>query len=248
MAQDSAKLVKLPRRTALKQTTLSESVYAEIRSRLQRGEIGPNDRVLDYEVAEEFDCTRMPVRQAPLRLVSEGYLIGTTRGFVTPTLTNDDIHEIFEVRRLLEPAARAPSPSWTIARTPRSSAPSRRQSRPTTARRGPDDRGQHGVPRRLAGRRAERAPAGHHPPLHRPRAAGAAGHAERPARRRSWSTARVRCSKVSWNAIRARSRRPCWRSSSTRSSSISRCWADTTERVRGAPAGRRMRPPQAGGR
>ena len=31
-------------------------------------------------------------------------------------------------------------------------------------------------------------------------------------------------------------------------SSISRCWADTTERVRGAPAGRRMRPPQAGGR
>ena len=134
MAQDSAKLVKLPRRTALKQTTLSESVYAEIRSRLQRGEIGPNDRVLDYEVAEEFDCTRMPVRQALLRLVSEGYLIGTTRGFVTPTLTNDDIHEIFEVRRLLEPsAARAPSPSWTIARTPRSSAPSRRQSRPTTS-------------------------------------------------------------------------------------------------------------------
>ena len=107
MAQDSAKLVKLPRRTALKQTTLSESVYAEIRSRLQRGEIGPNDRVLDYEVAEEFDCTRMPVRQALLRLVSEGYLIGTTRGFVTPTLTNDDIHEIFEVRRLLEPSAAA---------------------------------------------------------------------------------------------------------------------------------------------
>lgn len=107
MAQDSVKLVKLPRRTALKQTTLSESVYAEIRSRLQRGEIGPNDRVLDYEVAEEFDCTRMPVRQALLRLVSEGYLIGTTRGFVTPTLTNDDIHEIFEVRRLLEPSAAA---------------------------------------------------------------------------------------------------------------------------------------------
>ena len=58
-------------------------------------------------MAEEFDCTRMPVRQALLRLVSEGYLIGTTRGFVTPTLTNDDIHEIFEVRRLLEPSAAA---------------------------------------------------------------------------------------------------------------------------------------------
>ncbi|ASC65079.1 GntR family transcriptional regulator [Achromobacter denitrificans] len=107
MADDNAKVVKLPRRTALKQPTLSESVYTEIRSRLQRGEIGPNDRVLDYEVADEFDCTRMPVRQALLRLVSEGYLVGTTRGFVTPTLTNDDIHEIFEVRRLLEPSAAA---------------------------------------------------------------------------------------------------------------------------------------------
>lgn len=107
MADDKSKAVKLPRRTALKQRTLSESVYTEVRSRLQRGEIGTNDRILDHEIAEEFDCTRMPVRQALLRLVSEGYLIGTTRGFVMPTLTNDDIHEIFEVRRLLEPSAAA---------------------------------------------------------------------------------------------------------------------------------------------
>ncbi|MEW9586205.1 GntR family transcriptional regulator [Paraburkholderia sp. DGU8] len=105
MAEDHAKVAKFPRRTALRQTTLSETVYQHIRSRLQRGEVGPNDRVLDYEIADEFDCTRMPVRQALLRLVSEGYLVGTTRGFVVPTLTTDDVHEIFEVRRLLEPSA-----------------------------------------------------------------------------------------------------------------------------------------------
>jgi len=106
MASDST-VIKLPRRTALKATTLSEAIYIEIRARLQRGEVGTEDRVLDYEVAKEFDCTRMPVRQALLRLVNDGYLIGTTRGFVVPTLTSDDIHEIFEVRRLLEPAAAA---------------------------------------------------------------------------------------------------------------------------------------------
>ncbi|MGA7813919.1 GntR family transcriptional regulator [Caballeronia sp.] len=100
-------VVKLPRRTALKATTLSDAIYHEIRARLQRGEVGADDRVLDYEVAKEFDCTRMPVRQALLRLVNDGYLVGTTRGFVVPTLTSDDIHELFEVRRLLEPAAAA---------------------------------------------------------------------------------------------------------------------------------------------
>ncbi|MFM0042978.1 GntR family transcriptional regulator [Paraburkholderia sediminicola] len=107
MAQSDDKVVKLPRRTALKPTTLSESIYQEVRGRLQRGEIGTEERVLDYEIAAEFDCTRMPVRQALLRLANEGYLVGTTRGFVVPTITSDDIHEIFEVRRLLEPAAAA---------------------------------------------------------------------------------------------------------------------------------------------
>lgn len=107
MAQNDDKVVKLPRRTTLKPTTLTETIYQEVRSRLQRGEIGADQRVLDYEIAEEFDCTRMPVRQALLRLANEGYLIGTTRGFVVPTITAEDIHEIFEIRRLLEPAAAA---------------------------------------------------------------------------------------------------------------------------------------------
>ncbi|CAD6556821.1 GntR family transcriptional regulator [Paraburkholderia metrosideri] len=107
MAQNDDKVVKLPRRTTLKPTTLTETIYQEVRGRLQRGEIGADQRVLDYEIAEEFDCTRMPVRQALLRLANEGYLIGTTRGFVVPTITTEDIHEIFEIRRLLEPAAAA---------------------------------------------------------------------------------------------------------------------------------------------
>ena len=49
----------------------------------------------------------MPVREALLRLANEGYLVGTTRGFTVPRLSLDDIREIFEVRRLLEPRAAA---------------------------------------------------------------------------------------------------------------------------------------------
>lgn len=96
---------KQPRRTPLKNYTLGETIFQEVRNRLQRGEIGAEDRVLDYEIAQEYNCTRMPVRQALLRLVSEGYLMGTTRGFTLPTLTTQDINEVFEMRRLLEPHA-----------------------------------------------------------------------------------------------------------------------------------------------
>jgi DNA-binding GntR family transcriptional regulator len=99
---------KSPRRTALAaEGTLSHSIYAAMLQRLQNGQIGPHDRVLDHELAQQFQCTRMPARQALLRLVSDGYLVGTTRGFVIPTLADSDIREIFELRRLLEPEAAA---------------------------------------------------------------------------------------------------------------------------------------------
>ncbi|WP_330705305.1 GntR family transcriptional regulator [Novosphingobium resinovorum] len=82
-------------------------VYLVMLGRIQRGEIGLEDRIVDSQLASEFNLSRMPVRQALLRLVHEGYLVGTTRGFVLPRLTSEDIDEIFEVRLLLEPRAAA---------------------------------------------------------------------------------------------------------------------------------------------
>jgi DNA-binding GntR family transcriptional regulator len=96
---------KQPRRTALRANTLMESIYKDILGRLQNDQIGEDERLLDYEIAKEFECTRMPVRQALLRLVNEGYLVATTRGFVVPVLSAMDVREIFQMRRLLEPAA-----------------------------------------------------------------------------------------------------------------------------------------------
>lgn len=82
-------------------------VYLAILDRIQRGEVDLDDRIVDAQVASEFNLSRMPVRQALLRLVHEGYLVGTTRGFVLPRLTHEDIEEIFELRLLIEPRAAA---------------------------------------------------------------------------------------------------------------------------------------------
>lgn len=82
-------------------------IYEEFRARLQRGEIGPGDRLVDTVIAAERGVSRMPVREALMQLATEGYLEGTSRGFTLPSLGHAQIMEIFELRRLLEPQAAA---------------------------------------------------------------------------------------------------------------------------------------------
>lgn len=86
---------------------LSERIYTDLRARLQHCAIGPDERLVDLELAAAYGTSRMPAREALLKLVAEGYLVGTTRGFTVPTLSLQDIRDIFEVRRLLEPHAAA---------------------------------------------------------------------------------------------------------------------------------------------
>jgi DNA-binding GntR family transcriptional regulator len=103
MAIHQATLEDLP----AKSNSLSERIYVELRRKLQYGLIGLRDRLVDIEIAAAYGTSRMPAREALLRLVNEGYLVGTSRGFVIPRLSLNDIADIFEVRKLLEPRAAA---------------------------------------------------------------------------------------------------------------------------------------------
>jgi len=91
----------------LRPSSLREQVRDTIRRQIQHGEIGRDDRLVDVDIAERLGVSRMPVREALLQLVNEGYLVGTTRGFVLPKLSLRDITDIFEIRKLLEPRAAA---------------------------------------------------------------------------------------------------------------------------------------------
>ncbi|WP_394403415.1 GntR family transcriptional regulator [Sulfitobacter sp. 1A15299] len=86
---------------------MKDQIYDIFLGRIQRGEINHGDRFVDTAVAEEFNVSRMPVRDALMRLSHEGYLDSTTRGFTLPNLSMRQICEIFELRRLLEPRAAA---------------------------------------------------------------------------------------------------------------------------------------------
>lgn len=83
------------------------NAYDEVLRRLRGGMIKPGDRIVDKALAVELDMSRMPAREALLRLVTEGYLVGSTRGFRLPQLSVQDILDIFDLRCLLEPRAAA---------------------------------------------------------------------------------------------------------------------------------------------
>ncbi len=80
-------------------------IHDVLRARLLRGEIAPGARLVDHAIAAEMGVSRMPVREALMQLVSEGYLESTSRGFALPNLAPDRIAQIFVLRRLLEPHA-----------------------------------------------------------------------------------------------------------------------------------------------
>ncbi|WP_397476000.1 GntR family transcriptional regulator [Pusillimonas sp.] len=84
---------------------IRQQVYQHLRRRMQTGQIGLADRLIDYEIAAKLSVSRMPVREALLQLKHEGLLEGTSRGFVLRRFTPADIAQLFEVRLLLEPSA-----------------------------------------------------------------------------------------------------------------------------------------------
>lgn len=86
---------------------LRDLIYDEYLGRIQHGQIGPEDRLVDTTIAAEQNMSRMPVRDALMRLAHEGYLTATTRGFMLPDLSRRQVLEIFEICRLLEPRAAA---------------------------------------------------------------------------------------------------------------------------------------------
>ncbi len=74
------------------------------------GAMAPGERLTLRGLADEFNVSMTPAREAVRRLIAEGALSPSTSGRVgTPELTNERIEELASIRALLEPelAARA---------------------------------------------------------------------------------------------------------------------------------------------
>lgn len=84
---------------------LGQQAYDRLRTMMQARVFSPGDRMVEEDLARRLSVSRTPVREALFRLELNGLVEQQDGRFVVPRLTIRDIHEIFQIRRLLEPQA-----------------------------------------------------------------------------------------------------------------------------------------------
>jgi DNA-binding GntR family transcriptional regulator len=81
----------------------AERVYAELRERLLRGDLPVGRRLVEQQLAEEFQTSRTPVREALRRLEGDGHIVRDPGGGVCPSPPSvKSMRELYEVRVAIE--------------------------------------------------------------------------------------------------------------------------------------------------
>jgi len=87
----------------MKPATTADSVAAALRSALHQGRWPSGAPLRQEDLASEFGVSRIPVREALSKLQAEGLVVVEPhRGAFVASLTAADVHEIFDLRVLLE--------------------------------------------------------------------------------------------------------------------------------------------------
>jgi DNA-binding GntR family transcriptional regulator len=90
--------------SAIPRQSLTSAVADKLRDQIIRGEIPEGAQLRQDAIASQYQVSRIPVREALRQLDAEGLIaIVPNRGAVVPTLSPDDIEELFSIRALLEP-------------------------------------------------------------------------------------------------------------------------------------------------
>ncbi|MFE3515275.1 GntR family transcriptional regulator [Streptomyces sp. NPDC059166] len=82
---------------------LRDQVCEGIRDQIITGRLGPGDRLVERDVAEEFGVSRIPAREAIRILMGEGFLEALSpRRIVVKQLSRRDVLNLFDLREALE--------------------------------------------------------------------------------------------------------------------------------------------------
>jgi DNA-binding GntR family transcriptional regulator len=89
---------------AIPRQSLTSAVAEKLREQIIRGEIPEGAQLRQDAIANQYQVSRIPVREALRQLDAEGLItIVPNRGAVVPALSPQDVEELFTVRALLEP-------------------------------------------------------------------------------------------------------------------------------------------------
>ncbi|BCJ50676.1 GntR family transcriptional regulator [Actinoplanes sp. NBRC 14428] len=83
--------------------TTADSAYEQLRSLIHRGELQPNERLVEADLAERLQVSRAVVRTALVRLGQDGVVVLTPhRGARVRMVTESEAVEIVQARAVLE--------------------------------------------------------------------------------------------------------------------------------------------------
>ncbi|MGW0810169.1 GntR family transcriptional regulator [Nonomuraea sp. NPDC002799] len=86
--------------------TAQQFVLAELRRAITTGRLRPGAPIRQDALAEEFQVSRVPLREALKTLQGEGLVTYEAhRGYFVETLSLDDLREVYRIRELLEEEA-----------------------------------------------------------------------------------------------------------------------------------------------
>lgn len=83
---------------------LGDRTLESIKAAIISGELSPDEPLRDRQLAEQLGVSRTPVREALHRLEAAGLVVARGRaGWLVSPFTEQDVRELFQLRRLLEP-------------------------------------------------------------------------------------------------------------------------------------------------
>ncbi|WP_037078320.1 GntR family transcriptional regulator [Pseudonocardia spinosispora] len=81
-------------------------VVSQLRQLVIEGALQPGEKVVERAIAERFEVSRSPVREAVRTLIHEGFLVAESpRRIVVRRLSRKDVEELYEVREGIEMTA-----------------------------------------------------------------------------------------------------------------------------------------------
>lgn len=98
-ARDTARRSSRP----IKRQSVPETLRDSLQERILSGEIREGDWLIQDAIAEEYDVSRMPVREALRQLEACGLVVMRThRGAIVTSIPTEQVEELFELRATLE--------------------------------------------------------------------------------------------------------------------------------------------------
>ena len=83
--------------------SLTEKIYTELRDEILKGEITPRQFISESQIAQRYQVSKAPVKQALKILAGQGYLTSYPRkGYQVSTYSVEEVNQIQQVRRCLE--------------------------------------------------------------------------------------------------------------------------------------------------